>query len=403
MRPLPRPIPAVLFAVLGAAWLAQSADAWRAVRHNQNGRDFATYHYAAQVALSGGDPYDTRALGKAARAERTRKSVHPYFYPPPFLLSMAWVGPLSLGTAYALWFWLNQVFLGATLAVLRRWLRAPWLLLIGIAALYTPLPDNLKMGQANLLVGLFAVFGLWRSGGVAVGAAAMSKMAPALYLGAWIARGQWRPTLAACATAVGLTLLSLPLVGLEPQLRFYTEVLPGFSSGSYHGLTVPITLPANHSIPDLFNQLWPGPDKHHLSPAAAAGSRVTTLALLGGLLWVIRRAQGELAVACGLAALSVLMLITPVYTYEHHLSLMVFPLAASGTALLQGRLAPGWWAPWVFGAFFSGWPLSWMRALKKAAPPLEWLVQESKFAGLLAVAVVCVAAALRPPSAQGAA
>ena len=46
-------------------------------------------------------------------------------------------------------------------------------------------------------------------------------------------------------------------------------MLPTFATGHYHGLTVRISLPANHSIPDLLNQVWPGPDKEQPAPIAA--------------------------------------------------------------------------------------------------------------------------------------
>ena len=65
-----------------------------------HGRDYATYHYAVQEVWQGGDPYVTAALDQRARAEGTRATVFPYFYPPPFLLTMAWATPLSLADGY---------------------------------------------------------------------------------------------------------------------------------------------------------------------------------------------------------------------------------------------------------------------------------------------------------------
>ena len=85
----------LLFVVLGLLGHAifQARPAWEKVSAGGGGRDFASYYYAAQVALEGGDPYDTPALSAAAVADHTRRSVHPFFYPPPFLFSVAWVGP----------------------------------------------------------------------------------------------------------------------------------------------------------------------------------------------------------------------------------------------------------------------------------------------------------------------
>lgn len=381
--------------------------AWNAVVSVKHGRDYATYHYAVVEAVSPGqagqgDPYDTQALGRLARAEGTRRSVHPYFYPPPFLAGMLWVTPpglepLSLSTGYRAWFWLNQGLLVGVLWALWRWFRAHPLLLASLALLFSPIPDNAKMGQANLPVLLLAVLGLWRGRGTLVGAAAMAKMSPALYLVPWLARGAWRPVAAAVATAIVSSLLVLPLVPLDTQLRFYTEILPGFSSGHYHGLTVPITLPANHSIPDLFNQLWPGPDGHSLSAKGRLGSQLVMLSGLAALGWLGRRARDPLGDANLFAAVTVLLLIAPVYTYEHHLVMMLFPLAALGQALLVGRLPPAAAALALPAAFFVGWPLRWLRAAQDAAPALDWWLQESKFFGLVVVGLLCAWAAARSP------
>ena len=96
----------VLFALSVQLW-----PAWKKVSGVKHARDYATYHYAVQEALDGGDPYVKRALSQRGRDEGTRKSVHPYFYPPPFLLLTLWAAPLSLTAGYKLFFWMNQAFL----------------------------------------------------------------------------------------------------------------------------------------------------------------------------------------------------------------------------------------------------------------------------------------------------
>ena len=96
---------------------------WRSVTRVKHGRDYATYHYALAEAMEGGDPYDTKALSRRAKAEKTRRGVHPFFYPPPFLLGMVWAKPLTLTTGYRVFFGLTQL---AVLGVL--WvLQAPFL------------------------------------------------------------------------------------------------------------------------------------------------------------------------------------------------------------------------------------------------------------------------------------
>jgi alpha-1,2-mannosyltransferase len=351
--------------------------AWKQVKAAKHGRDFASYYYGLQVAWDGGDPYDTAALDAAAREDHTRKEVNPYFYPPPFLLGVAWARPLSLGDAARVMLGLNEALLAACLAVLVRAFSAPLWAVGLLLASYTPIPDNAWMGQANLLALLPALLGLALAprrpltGGVLVGVAAMMKMSPALYLGYWLLRRQWRPAVAACVTAVGLSLATLPLVGPATQIRFYAEILPGFLRGDYHDLTVPISLPANHSIPDLWNLLWPGPTRTSLSGPAQWASKLCAVAALGAWAWRFRR-PGEEAKAIG--ALTILMVVIPAYTYEHHL---VF--------LLPAVLAAATLSPWFFVAyFFLAWPLDALRWAQKALPGPDWLFRESKFAAEVA-------------------
>ena len=388
---------ALIIVLVAAYGLMSIWPSWRSVTRSKHGRDYATYHYAVAEALDGGDPYRTRALARRAREDKTRRSVHPFFYPPPFLLGMVWAKPLALLDGYRVFFWLSQVALLGVLWVCRRWFAAPVLLLGVVACTLTPITDSAKMGQANMLVLLLVVAGLWRSNGAVVGAAAMAKMSPALFLFAWVAQKAWRPVLWAIGAAIGLSVLTLPLVGFDEQLRFYTDVLPGFSSGNYHGLRVKIALPANHSIPDIFQQYWRGPDAHTLSDTARIGARVVSLTLLGGLVWLARHKRDALGEACLFGAFSVLMLIVPVYTYEHHLSMMVFPAVALGTALVNGRLGRWTWAAAIPAYFFVAWPLYWLRPLQKEIPALRWYLQESKFFGLLAIGLLCALAAWRSP------
>lgn len=404
-----RSLPVLLLVLAVIYGLVAAAPAWQAATGVKHGRDYATYHYAVIEAVSPGvpgqgDPYDTAALGSRASAEGTRRQVHPYFYPPPFLLGMLWVTPpglppLSLDTGVKAWFLLNQACLLGVLWTLWRWFRAHPLLLAAIAIGLTPVADNAKMGQANIAVLLLAVLGLWRGSGALVGAAAMAKMAPVLYLAPWAAQRRLRPLVAAVGAAVVLSLVALPLVPLPTQLRFYTEILPGFSSGDYHGLVIPITLPANHSIPDFFNQLWPGPDDHTLSVAARSASQAISLVLLAGLGWLGRRPRDPLGQANLAGALTVLMLLTPVYAYEHHLAMMILPLAALGQALLVGRLPAAAWALAAPAAFFVGWKLLWLRQVQQALPELHWWLQESKPLGMAVVGLLCAWAVTRSPEA----
>jgi len=368
----------------------------KAVWGTNHGRDFASYYYAVEAATHGGDPYATRELGAMARAEHTRQSVNPYFYPPPFLFTVAWAAPLDLPTAYRAMFVLNEALLGACLFVLARGFAVPLGVLGAILVAWSPIPDNAKMGQANLIALLPALLGLWAArtrpwlGGVLLGAAAMFKMSPALFLLYWALKRRWRPCIAATATAVGLTLLSLPLCPVAIQVEFYRDVLPGFARGDYFGLEVPIGLAANHSIPDIFNTLFPGTSKTALSPTALLCSRAAILAALGTWAWRASRSSSPTADIRLLGALTVLMVIIPTYAYEHHLVFLLLPLAALLTSawddVTSGDLHPARDIASVVAVIVAGWPLALATEMIAAAPAWSRLpLREVKFVALLVI------------------
>ncbi|MSQ02583.1 MAG: DUF2029 domain-containing protein [Myxococcales bacterium] len=399
------PIVLVVFGLVGHV-MVQAAPAWKKVHTSTGGRDFASYYYAAEVALDGGDPYDTARMSARAREEGVRKSVHPFFYPPPFLLSVAWAGPVSLQAAYEVWFFLNEALLLLCLGLGVRAFGVPIWAAAMLLWTWSPIPDNAWMGQANLLALAPALLGLavapkrpWL-GGALVGVAAMLKMSPALFLGWWLLQRNWRAVGAAVVTAIGSSLLALPLVGFEAQTRFYLEILPGFSTGDYHGLTVPISLEANHSVGDLADRLFPGP-----GPLLSEGAQgMMSGVLLALLLLVAWHARGTKNPAAILGALTVLMVVTPVYAYEHHL---VFLVVAMGTAAggasqrMRELAASGRWASalcWGLALaltwFFLAWPLPWLRAAQAALPSsFGWVTRESKTMAEAALFALCLALA----------
>ena len=383
---------------------------WDKVKSAKSARDYASYYYALQAAHQDIDPYDTPALGKLARADKTRRSVHPFFYPPPFLLTVAWALPLSLEEGYRAWFWLDSLFLLAALLALWRMVPGPATLAAAgvILASYTPIHDNHWMGQANLPVLAAMLWGLllaerarpgWRvAGGALMGLACMMKMSPGLLVAWWLYRRKWTAAASACVTAVILSLLALPLVNLDLQLRFYQEVLPGFASGDYNGLTVPILLKGNHSIPNLWAQLYDA--SKTLPPPAKLGASLSNLALLGLLAWRLRRQTPDLlGAAAAAASVSGLMLLVPVYTYEHHMVQLIFPLIIAAACLSRGRLGWGWAVALAPSYVALAW---WWTAVAKAVTEVGgvggWLLQEAKFFALLIVCAACAVAATRPDS-----
>lgn len=361
---------------------------WSTVTGGHKGRDFASYYYAGRASLEGANPWDPRALGAIARQDETRRSVHPFLYPPPFVLLVAPFTALPLEEAFTQWAVLNEICAVLTVLMLSLWWRrlhwsAPVVLFALLAAL-TAAPNNLAMGQVNFVVLALAVAALWLderehelASGVLMGLACMAKMSPALFVLWWMLRWRWKAVASACGTAMVLSLATLPLVGAADQLGFYTDVLPQFASGRYNGLSIPIGLFGNHSVPDVLHRAFPG-GPHELSSTTRWLARALTVGLLCACAW--RWRGGGVWQA---SAIAVLMLLLPVYTYEHHL---VWALPACGLAwigLFSRRLHPAW-APLVFFATVAlCWDLQHLKRLSRHYP-----TRELKFAALLVLFAV---------------
>lgn len=373
--------------------------AWPQVRNTAHGRDFASYYYAGRAAREGLDPWDKRDLAQLAKADGTRATVHPFLYPPPFLLVVAPFTELTPLSAFRQWFVLNELCALAALGILALWWRklhwsAPAVLFLLLAAV-TAVPNNLIMGQANFPVLLLLVLALALDArdrpvlaGVFLGAACMAKMSPALFVLWWLLQRNLRGAASAVGTAVVLSVLALALVDAPTQLRFYTDVLPQFASGRYNGLSVPIGLFGNHSLPDLLNQALPG-EHNQLSTGARWLGRLLTLGLLGLAGRVFWRRSDALGQAGQASAIAVLMLLLPVYTYEHHL---VWALPAAGwvgIALLAGRL-PRWTAGLAALAILAlAVDLQDLKRLALQLGAAGWVLQEAKFAGLCTLFALC--------------
>jgi hypothetical protein len=405
-----------LVVVAAAVWhvLSVLTPAWVVTFDQGQARDFASYYYAVRVAAAGGDPYDRELLGAMSRDEGTRKGVHPFLYAPPFLLTMAWALSYDLDGAYHTWFWLHELAALAAGLVLWLWWRPlgrhVGVIIVVVMALMTAIPNNHAMGQANFPGLALALAGLWQTdrrrpflGGLLMGAACMLKMSPALFVVWWLVRREWVAAASAVLSAVLLSLLTLPLAGPAVQLGFYTRILPTFATGSYNGLGVPISLFGNHSLANVYDQWFPSQGKI----LSLAAQRLTSLTALGlglaaAFLFRPRSAvpADGFARAAQASAIGVLLLLLPVYTYEHHL---VFAIPAAVICLLavrENRLPPGLEVPIGFAIAFLLVDLQAAKTLAESLPAgfqgFGNLIREAKMVALLVLGAASALAGWLP-------
>jgi hypothetical protein len=248
------------------------------------------------------------------------------------------------------------------------------------------------MGQVNLIILFLITLGIQKKQGGILAAAAMIKMSPALLLWPQIIWKKWRFVGYSIAFAIIFSIFFLPIMGFSEQKSFYTDVLPQFSSGQYSGLKVPIHLRSNHSIPELCAQWFPAETGKRISDAA----RICASLIHGGIFifltwlsWSIRKKEGR--EKCVLGAFVVLMVLLPIYTYEHHLVFLILP---SAILLHEVRQSTKRYRLLSYTAlFFIFWPLLWWREAQSLFPSIQWWIQESKtFASLLLMCMLCYSA-----------
>lgn len=387
----------LIVATLAIGWHAASVQtAWEHSGKGASPRDFASYYYADLALDHGKDPYSTRNLRAEARKTAQFKNIHPFFYPPPFLALTTWLSKLDIRTAYQVWFWFDELAVLAIALSLGWWWRrlgigVTVLMCLSLATL-TAIPNNHVMGQANFPVLALVIAALWADsegrseiGGSLMGVACMLKMSPALFVAWWLLRGRTTSVLWACGMGLFLSIVTLLVMPFDMQWRFYTEVLPTFGTGDYNGLTVSIGLFGNHSIPDIYNAIWPSPDRV-LSPTAQIMSTTTALLLPALTLYRLREDPADAWAAAGqVGALCVTILLIPVYTYEHHLVFAIPAAVATLGAAFHGRLHKAWipvlllaWVAWSAD-------LPWMKRMARHVAGTPWaiVIEESKFAALL--------------------
>lgn len=357
---------------------------------SKSGSDYASYHYAAHAVLDGKTPYSARVISSYAQKEKTRKRVHPFFYPPPATLVFLWSPFFSLSTSFAIFAAISNILWLACLVLLRKLVGASWILLAFVAVLFCPVSNSIRMGQVNLLVLFLMLFAVQRKSGGLISIAAMIKMSPAFIVFQWLCAGRLKAVVFSGVGVILLSLLALFVVDISEQYRFYSKILPTFSAGPYYELSIPITLPANHSIADIWNQLWPGPTNFELSSQAQLANSISIFTLLGGLCFLSFRTRKMKEDIPLTGAMIALMTVTPLYAYEHHLVFAVLPMVIVLHGIQTQSLSRKW--TWLVApaVVFLSITLGDLRILQSVAPqPLKWFLQESKFFAVWILGGLC--------------
>lgn len=371
---------------------------------SKSGKDYASYHYAAEAVWSKTSPYRIENLNVHAQKEGTRHRVHPFFYPPPAVFFFLWAPIFSLSTSFAIFALMSNLCWLGSLWIIRKITGAHWGILALVAVLYSPVSDSMKMGQVNLCVLFLLLLAFQRSNGLLMSLPAMIKMSPAVIVFQWLGALRWRPVLWSGLGAICLSGLTLSVVDFSEQLHFYTEIFPKFSTGPYHGLSVPISLPANHSIADMWNQIWPGPMRvsgrdgfrgitgiYELSETGRFANALSTAGLFALLctLSFLKRTPSSQVALLGLS--SVIMTITPLYAYEHHLVFVAFPIILSLHALERKIISLKWLWVLIPSILSLSVPLFVLRWVQKRMPDaFSWFFQESKFFALVGLGMCCI-------------
>lgn len=201
--------------------------------------------------------YDERlwagAEGIAAQAAKTENPYRPFLldyfaYPPPFLLAMAPLAPLSgdFAAQRALWFGANGLLLAVGLWIVTRWLAGPGthriLLLAPIFFGSLPVLATLQIGNFQIAVVTLAVLAMvaFHSdrpalGGALLAFAILSKISPGILGIVLVAQRRWRGVAWTAAFGVLLLALSVLTLGVNPLRAFLTYTIGRLSSGAAFG------------------------------------------------------------------------------------------------------------------------------------------------------------------------
>ncbi len=304
-------VAAAVALVVGAYGWAAFALSFRhdgliAPRFNAPGVDFMVFWAAARAALAGDLAlvFDGARFTAALNADfagwlSAPLPLHPWIYPPSYLLLALPFGLLSFGWAYAAAMALSFAALAAALLWGEHGLRRR--LLAGAVILAPAASLNVIVGQNAFLTGALLVGGfrlLPRNpvlAGFLLGALTVKPQLALMAPVALVAAQQGRALLAAAVSALSLIVLSAALLGADTW-RQWLDMAADPSNPTRRAWSE-LSLMWGDSVYSCALLLGAGP------VAAAAAQGVTILAAAGGVAWMFARpAPADLRLAVLLAA-----------------------------------------------------------------------------------------------------
>jgi hypothetical protein len=214
----------LLTCVVFGLWLAYSIE-------TNSPADFSVYYMAGALARHGRSYYEITRLAwnQWATTLGVNHYTWPYRYPPYAAALLRLMTPLGLQGAMIVWVVANAVSMIAGAWLVGATLGRTWRLPLALAtlAVFGPAYHTLYDGQINGLVFLALAVGFWGlargrdvPAGAGVAVAAVLKLTPVALIVYFAWRRRWRALFAALATVVLITLVSLPLTGINAFVQY---------------------------------------------------------------------------------------------------------------------------------------------------------------------------------------
>jgi hypothetical protein len=320
-----------------------------------NNRDVLTYYLIAKATISGVNPY--LPLNELAQMYIGPVPFYPHPAPcTPFLTIMfVPLTLLDLNQLTVVWFIVELILLvGIACLLTILWKdRIDWKVSIFIFIIllaWYPVANDLSYGQLSILLTFSLLAGLLASrkkqsvlAGVFIGFTMAVKLITWPLILYFVIKKDWRVVISSCLTAVGLNLIALAAIGVDPFIDYYLHV-------SSQVLTIYQSAMHNLSLWSIGFRLFGGtgskimdnyisaPPLVYLPKIAPIVSMILIITfLVGGLVWASKSKDFNIAFAI---MVCVILLVSPL-SWAHYFILLVIPLSILFLNLVR-RSFPAW-------------------------------------------------------------